>query len=71
MWPISSLGNARLVAEVNPVYHLIEITRAPLLGEYAGLHSWLAAIGLAIVGSVLGSRADGAGVAAHRLLALI
>jgi homopolymeric O-antigen transport system permease protein len=53
MWPISSLGNAQIVAEVNPVYHLIEITRAPLLGEFAELHSWLAAIGLAIVGSLL------------------
>ena len=53
MWPISSLGDARIVAELNPAYHLIEITRAPLLGEFAGLHSWLAAIGLAIVGSVL------------------
>ncbi len=36
MWPISSLGDARIVAEVNPAYHLIEITRAPLLGELAG-----------------------------------
>ena len=53
MWPISSLGDAKIVAEINPVYHLIEITRAPLLGEFAGLHSWLAAIALAIVGSVL------------------
>jgi lipopolysaccharide transport system permease protein len=53
MWPISSLGNARIVAEVNPAYHLIEIVRAPLLGELAGLHSWLAAVGLAIGGSVL------------------
>ena len=53
MWPISSLGDAKIVAEINPVYHLIEITRAPLLGEFAGFHSWLAAIALAIVGSVL------------------
>jgi len=53
MWPISSLGDARMVAELNPVYHLIEITRAPLLGESAELHSWLAAIALAIVGSAL------------------
>jgi ABC-type polysaccharide/polyol phosphate export permease len=53
MWPISSLGDARIVAELNPAYHLIEITRAPLLGEFAALHSWLAAIALAIVGSVL------------------
>ena len=48
LWPISSLGDAKIVAELNPAYHLIEITRAPLLGEFAGLHSWLAAIALAI-----------------------
>ncbi len=53
MWPISSLGDARIVAEINPVYHLIEITRAPLIGEVPGPLSWLVSVGLAIVGSVL------------------
>jgi ABC-type polysaccharide/polyol phosphate export permease len=53
MWPISSLGDARIVAEINPIYHLIEVTRAPLIGEAPGLLSWLVAIGMAIVGSVL------------------
>lgn len=53
MWPISALGDAGIVAELNPVYHLIEITRAPLLGEFAGLNSWVASIALSIVGSVL------------------
>jgi homopolymeric O-antigen transport system permease protein len=51
MWPVSSLGDARIVAELNPVYHLIEITRAPLLGDYASWHSWLIACGMAVVGS--------------------
>ena len=53
MWPISSLGNAQIVAELNPIYHLIEVTRAPLLGDSAALHSWAVAIGLAIVGSLI------------------
>jgi ABC-type polysaccharide/polyol phosphate export permease len=53
MWPISSLGDARIVAEINPVYHLIEVTRAPLLGEMPSLWSWLVAIGMVIVGSGL------------------
>jgi ABC-type polysaccharide/polyol phosphate export permease len=53
MWPISSLGDARIVAEINPIYHLIEVTRAPFLGEVPGMISWLVAIGLAIVGSAL------------------
>ena len=33
---VSSLGDAKIVAELNPVYHLIEITRAPLLGDGSG-----------------------------------
>jgi len=53
MWPISSLGDARIVAEINPIYHLIEVTRAPLLGEFASLQSWLIATGMAVVGSAL------------------
>jgi ABC-type polysaccharide/polyol phosphate export permease len=53
MWPVSSLGNAKIVAEINPVYHLIEVTRAPLLGQVPGLISWLVAVGLAVVGTAL------------------
>ena len=53
MWPISSLGDARIVAEVNPVYHLVEVFRAPLLGQTPELASWLVAIGLLLVGSCL------------------
>ena len=53
MWNVSALGDGRIVAEVNPVYHLIEITRAPLLGMAPEPRSWLVACGLAIVGSVL------------------
>jgi ABC-type polysaccharide/polyol phosphate export permease len=51
MWPVSSLGDARIVADINPVYHLIEITRAPLIGEMPEPVSWLVAIALAVVGS--------------------
>jgi ABC-type polysaccharide/polyol phosphate export permease len=53
MWPVSSLGDAKIVAYINPVYHLIEVTRAPLIGEVPGLLSWAVAIGLAVVGSVI------------------
>jgi lipopolysaccharide transport system permease protein len=53
MWPVSSLGDARIGAEINPVYHLIEVTRAPWLGQMPSLTSWLVAIGLAVVGSAL------------------
>jgi ABC-type polysaccharide/polyol phosphate export permease len=53
MWPVSSLGDVRIVAEINPIYHLIEVTRAPLLGQMPSLTSWLVTIGLAVVGSTL------------------
>ena len=51
MWTVSSLGNDKFVAEINPVYHLIEIIRAPLLGVAPEPLSWLVACGLAVVGS--------------------
>ena len=53
MWLASSLGDAIIVAEVNPLYHLIEIVRAPMLGEAPELRSWLVACGLAVAGSLL------------------
>jgi ABC-type polysaccharide/polyol phosphate export permease len=53
MWPVSSLGNATIVAEINPIYHLIELVRAPMLGATPEYRSWLVAAGMAIVGSAL------------------
>ena len=53
MWTVSSLGNDKIVAEINPVYHLIEIARAPLLGTAPEPLSWLVACGLAVIGSAL------------------
>jgi ABC-type polysaccharide/polyol phosphate export permease len=53
MWTVGSLGNATIVAEVNPIYHLIEIVRSPMLGAAPELLSWLVACGLAVAGSVL------------------
>ena len=53
MWNVSALGEDKIVAELNPVYHLIEITRAPLLGMAPEPRSWLIACALAVVGSAL------------------
>src|SRR6202167_485560 len=53
MWTASSLGNAMIVAEINPIYHLIEIVRSPMLGAAPELRSWLVACGLAVAGSLL------------------
>lgn len=53
MWPASSLGNERIYADINPVYHLIEVTRAPLLGDMPEPLSWAVSGGLAVVGSLI------------------
>lgn len=55
MWTAPSLGNARIVAEINPIYHLIEIVRSPMLGSAPESRSWLVAGGLAVAGSLLAS----------------
>src|SRR5260370_33015917 len=53
MWPVSSLGDAHFIADANPVYHLIEIVRAPLLGVAPPLLSWPVAIGLGAAGYLI------------------
>ena len=55
MWPVTSLTGATIIAEINPLYHLLELVRAPMLGTAPELRSWLVAGGMAIVGSVLAS----------------
>jgi len=53
MWPVSSLGGAVWIAQINPFYHFIELIRAPLLGDAPPLLSWAVALGSLILGSVL------------------
>lgn len=55
MWVTRPGGNLQFVADVNPIYHLIEIVRAPLLGTAPQPLSWLVAAGMAIVGWGLAS----------------
>lgn len=50
MWPATSLGDAQYIALVNPLYHLVEIVRAPLLGLAPSALSWAVAIVMAVVG---------------------
>jgi ABC-type polysaccharide/polyol phosphate export permease len=53
MWPVSSLGKHSIIAYVNPFYHLIELVRAPLLGEVPSPLSWIVAILMALLGTCL------------------
>jgi lipopolysaccharide transport system permease protein len=50
MWPVSSLGDSRFIANVNPLYHLVEIVRGPLLGTAPPLMSWMVATGVCAIG---------------------
>jgi lipopolysaccharide transport system permease protein len=50
MWPVSALGPAVMIAYVNPLYHMIELVRAPMLGNVPSMLSWLVVIACAIIG---------------------
>jgi lipopolysaccharide transport system permease protein len=49
-WSPESLPNRPAFVVFNPFYHLIEIVRAPLLGEVAPLLSWGLCVGMALAG---------------------
>src|SRR5262249_57951782 len=53
LWKADALGNKIWLAELHPVYHLIELVRAPLLGSVPAATSWLVAVALLIGGSLL------------------
>ena len=53
MWPLSWLGDSTYIAEINPLYHLIDIVRSPLLGQTPEISSWLVAIALMFPGSAV------------------
>jgi lipopolysaccharide transport system permease protein len=50
MWPISALGPAVIIANINPLHHLIEVVRAPMLGEAPPVLSWVAVVLCAVAG---------------------
>jgi lipopolysaccharide transport system permease protein len=53
MWTASALNQYELVAELNPLYHWIELVRAPLLGEAPSASSWTTSIAMLLVGALL------------------
>jgi ABC-type polysaccharide/polyol phosphate export permease len=53
MWPIETLGDHRFIADINPVYHLLELVRAPLLGATPEALSWIVAAGMAVFGWIV------------------
>ena len=53
MWPVSTLSGATWIAEINPLYHFIELVRAPFLGGEPAPLSWMVAVGTFVIGSAL------------------
>ena len=49
-WRPEALTGKRFILSGNPLYHMLEITRRPLLGEIAPANSWWACVGMAVVG---------------------
>ena len=52
LWPADLLvGNGRLVfVDLNPIYHCVNVVRAPLLGTVPAAESYLVVAGLAVIG---------------------
>jgi ABC-type polysaccharide/polyol phosphate export permease len=50
MWPVSALGEHTLIANINPFHHLVDIIRAPLLGQAPEALSWYVCLGMAAGG---------------------
>jgi homopolymeric O-antigen transport system permease protein len=53
MWQVEMLGDKREFADLNIFYHLIQIVRAPLLGEPPAALSWIVVLGVGLVGGAL------------------
>jgi ABC-2 type transport system permease protein/lipopolysaccharide transport system permease protein len=49
-WSPAVLEHRPAFVEWNPLYHLLELVRAPLIGHDIAAHSWLFALGLAVAG---------------------
>ena len=50
IWKPELLPDRAFVLELNPFFHLVELVRAPSLGQAPGLVSWLAAAGITLGG---------------------
>ncbi|MDR3213585.1 MAG: ABC transporter permease [Azoarcus sp.] len=53
MWTVDLLKERAWIAEFNPLYHLIEIVRGPIIGKPPEILSWLWATGLLLAGMLL------------------
>jgi len=50
MWTVKVLDNKQWVAQFNPIYHVIETVRAPILGMPINISSWYWSFGTLVIG---------------------
>ncbi|WP_176037281.1 ABC transporter permease [Brucella tritici] len=52
IWDVKILPDtsSKLIFELNPFYHLLQLIRAPLFGEAPAIYTWLLTISIAIMG---------------------
>ena len=53
IWMPELVPQRAMVLEFNPFYHLVEVVRAPLLGEVPALSSWIAVLSMTFGGWIL------------------
>jgi ABC-2 type transport system permease protein/lipopolysaccharide transport system permease protein len=53
IWKPEMLPGRALILDLNPFHHLVEIIRAPLLGQLPALENWLAVFIITVVGWAL------------------
>ena len=55
IWMPNALSprSASLLVEPNPVYHLVQLVRAPILGSSPTIMNWSVAIAMAVIGSLV------------------
>lgn len=53
MWEVHNLRKTPLIADINPLYHWLELVRGPLIGALPSTFSWIISIGSAVLGMVL------------------
>lgn len=51
-WTIEQMPDHLRIIGLNPVYHMLEVVRAPLLGKVPALDTWAAMAGMAVAGVV-------------------
>jgi len=53
LWRKEMLGRHQWAAEINPLYHFLEVVRAPLLGQLPSPASWPVVIAVSVLGFTL------------------